>query len=317
MESTKTTRCSVEYNGMEFLTAIMFIFNDFYDFDSLCQKIKVIYKDFNNYKKIIIFNPDPSNPSSEMNEFGNYVDDIGKKKKFVNDYIQNFRQSFSNFGQEQIQKVFISGKINRHPEIIELNKNISRIDAKADIYVLLTNGEFVGVSVKQSKDATKSNYSVQKMLGKDCDDKLSLIRKQFLSDNGFPTFNKEQRSLVNELFYPQNTNNIYWQTLKTMISEQKSDIISQIIQPLICSAVPYNMYEYDGETFYSLNKQVELSEVTFEEYTPYYFDSKGNQRNAAKLFYRLTIGEKNYRVEVRWKGNIHNSSPQFQIHEER
>jgi hypothetical protein len=77
------------------------------------------------------------------------------------------------------------------------------------------------------------------------------------------------------------------------------------------------MYEYDGETFYSLNKQVELSEVTFEEYTPYYFDSKSNQRKAAKLFYRLSIGEKNYRVEVRWKGNIHNSSPQFQIHEEQ
>jgi len=313
---SKTIRSSVEYNGMEFLTAVMFIFNDFYDFDSLCEKIKVIYKDFDTYKQIIIFNPDPSISSNEMNEFKNYVDDIGKKKKFVNDYIQNFRQSFSSFGEEQIQKVFISGKINRHPEIIELNKNISRIDAKADIYVLLSNNVFVGVSVKQSKDATKSNYSVQKMLGKKCDEELTLIRKQFLSDNGFPTFNKEERTLVNELFYPQNTNNIYWQTLKTMINEQKNDIISQIIQPLMCCVVPYDMYEYDGETFYSLNKQVELSNVTFEEHMPYYFDSKGNQRKAAKLFYRLSIGEKNYRVEVRWKGNIHNSSPQFQVHEE-
>jgi hypothetical protein len=33
------------------------------------------------------------------------------------------------------------------------------------------------------------------------------------------------------------------------------------------------------------------------------------------LFYKLTCDEKNYRVEVRWKGNIHNASPQFQIHD--
>lgn len=316
---TPKSSASVEYNGMEFLTALMLKFSDFTDFESLCEKIKIVYTDFDTYKQYIVFNPNPSDPTSEMNEFRSYVNDIGKKKKFVNDYIQNFRELFSSnnaFTYEQIERVFISGKLNHHDEIAELNKDVSKIDAKADVYVKLNTGKIVGISVKQSRDATKSNYSVQKMLGEDCDTELTQIRKKFLSDCGYPTFEKEQRSVVNELFYPQNTNNPYWQTLKNMIEERKSYIIQKITEPLLCSNVPYDMYEYDGESFHYLNKQVELSLVTFEEHLPYYHDSKGNLRNAAKLFYKLTIGEKVYRVEVRWKGNIHNSSPQFQLHED-
>jgi len=60
----------------------------------------------------------------------------------------------------------------------------------------------------------------------------------------------------------------------------------------------------------------EMSVVTLEEHEPYYHTTKGKRRNAAKLFYRLSIQDKHYRVEIRWKGNIFASSPQFQIHEE-
>ena len=315
----KTMRTSVEYNGMEFLTALMVKFNDFHDFDSLFEKLKSFYKEFDNYKEIIVFNSNPSITNSEMNEFQNYVNDIGKKKNIIDNYIKNFRkcfQTFEKFNYEHVQKVFISGKINHHPEITELNKDVSKIDAKADIYIQLVSGKIIGVSVKQNRNATKSNYSVQKMLGKDCDETLSKIRKEFLKENGFSNFNKEQRPLINELFYPQNINNPYWIALKNMIEENKNHIISQIIQPLCCSKLPYDMYEYNGETFYYINEKVDLSKVSFEEHHPYYLDSKGNKRKAAKLFYRLVIGDNTYRVEVRWKGNIHNSSPQFQLHED-
>ena len=33
------------------------------------------------------------------------------------------------------------------------------------------------------------------------------------------------------------------------------------------------------------------------------------------MFYKLTIHEKIFRVEVRWKGNVYSASPQFQMHE--
>ena len=59
-----------------------------------------------------------------------------------------------------------------------------------------------------------------------------------------------------------------------------------------------------------------MSTVVFEEYLPYYLKKSGVERKVAKLFYRLTVGEKIYRVEVRWKGDIYNAAPQFQIHNE-
>ena len=74
--------------------------------------------------------------------------------------------------------------------------------------------------------------------------------------------------------------------------------------------------EFDGVKISKLNKVSDISQVIFDVYSPYYYDSNGEKRKAAKLFYRLQIYNKIYRVEIRWKGNIYNASPQFQIHEE-
>ena len=49
----------------------------------------------------------------------------------------------------------------------------------------------------------------------------------------------------------------------------------------------------------------------------YYLNKKGVERNAAKMFYQLIVDQKKFRVEIRWKGNIHTSSPQFQIYEDK
>jgi hypothetical protein len=56
--------------------------------------------------------------------------------------------------------------------------------------------------------------------------------------------------------------------------------------------------------------------VTFEEHADYYKMKNGEERSAAKLFYQLCISQKKYRVEIRWKGNVHDASPQFQIHDD-
>ena len=74
------------------------------------------------------------------------------------------------------------------------------------------------------------------------------------------------------------------------------------------------MYEFDGTLFVKFNKNIDFSTGTFEEYFPYYLNKNGEERQTAKLFYRLTVGDSIYKVEIRWKGNIYNASPQFQIH---
>ncbi len=78
--------------------------------------------------------------------------------------------------------------------------------------------------------------------------------------------------------------------------------------------MPYNINEFHGTSITNTKHVTNINKVLFEEYDSYYMTSNGEVRNAAKLFYRLCIDEKKYRVEIRWKGNIHDASPQFMIH---
>ena len=91
----------------------------------------------------------------------------------------------------------------------------------------------------------------------------------------------------------------------------------QIIDYLTCCNIHYNIYEFNGVSLVKLNTEYNLSNITLEEHLPYYYNSHMVIRKCAKLFYKLSIHEKKiYKVEIRWKGNIYNSSPQFQIHDE-
>jgi hypothetical protein len=308
IENIKVTkkRKSVEYNGIELLHALLIVYSDINDIITLDNYISNI----DLIKRKILFN--------QESEISLYVEDLNKKKHLVSKIIINFRNQFSIFGitYDQIKEVYLSGKTNKHQIIKSLNKGIDRKYTKSDIYIKLTNDSFIGLSCKQDYKSTKSNYSVQKLLGKEADNILKQIKKKYLTDNGFEKFNKEQRAEVNKLFYPQIKDNIYWNTLKNIIEQKKIFVGQQLSKHLYCDGVPYLIYEFNGEKIYQLNSNTSNENITFEEHIPYYFDVKGNQRNAAKLFYRLCIGEKNYRVEIRWKGKIHGCSPQFQIHEE-
>ena len=83
---------------------------------------------------------------------------------------------------------------------------------------------------------------------------------------------------------------------------------------MFCFNIHYDIYEYNGINFSKINNN-NCSKITLEEYLPYYLTKNGKERAAAKLFYRLKVDDKIYKVELRWKGNVFNSSPQFQIHE--
>jgi hypothetical protein len=154
------------------------------------------------------------------------------------------------------------------------------------------------------------------MLGKEKDEQLTKIKKTYLIEQGFPKFNKMDRDKVNTLFYPQNKVNPYMNKLKEEIQNNKKNIAKVLVEKLYCSNVNYDVYEFDGIELTKLVRIIDESDIIFEEHLPYYYNTKGEEREAAKLFYKLTCNDKKYRVEVRWKGNIHNASPQFQIHEE-
>jgi len=311
IQKQEKSRSAVEFNGMELVCALLILNPKIRTFKQLGE----VFHDELSDK--LVFN--------KAKDFKEYVDDIIKKEKMVVEYMQNFRAYIRLWISKPIEKIFLSGKHNTHEEIEKLNEGSCKLEAKSDLYIKFTDGSFYGLSVKQSKDCTKSNYSVQKILHdlqkNDIDKELTTIKKKYLKQNGFDKFRKSRRKEVNELFYPQNKDNPYMNKLREELNKNGDYIGKYLVQKLYATSISYNIYEFNGEELIKL-KSFRDMDVSFYEHKPYYYDKKGNERETAKLFYRLVTvdrlcnEEKIYRIEVRWKGNVHDSSPQFQIHEE-
>jgi hypothetical protein len=216
---------------------------------------------------------------------------------------------------EGAQLVYLTGKsFADAPEINALNAGLDRKVVKADVYLKLSDNSFVGVSVKQSEEATKSNYSVEKMFSKEDSFACQKARRDMLATIGVSTYYDEsKRDEVNALFYDRT--NPYWTLLRANIEKYKPSITKTLVDCLYGARVPYPLYEFDGTALIRLNA-VELAGVTtFEEHLPFYMCDDGvTHRRCAKVFYRLVTSAGSYRVEVRWKGDCYGASPQFQIH---
>ena len=89
--------------------------------------------------------------------------------------------------------------------------------------------------------------------------------------------------------------------------------MTQLIESLFCANVHYDVYEFNGVSFTKINQMIDLDNVRLEEHHPYYLKKTGEERDAAKLFYRLVVNEKIFKIEIRWKGDIYGPSPQFLI----
>ena len=228
-------------------------------------------------------------------------------------YIINFRRS-NCIDYKNVKNVYISGKKNKHKFIEELNENFDVKETKSDIYIVYEDNTLKGLSVKQSSDAQKSNYSCHKMIDEYVPGSskiLSVNKRDYLENNNINSFKKEERKFVNSLFYKKNP---YFDALMFYIEKYKIEIGIKLCHYLNSTAVPYDVYEFDGNQMVHLNKNRNLKNIKFELHEPYKYTKKGKLRNAAKLFYQLTYNDKKYRVEIRWKGDIYNSSPQFCIH---
>ena len=303
-------RKSTDYNGMELLVSILLGF-----------------KGVNSVTSVIDLLDNPSRLSSRVRlnsseELGEYTKDLKSKSKLIEGYLETFRKEMS--GQKwEVSQVFLTGKTNRIEEIEELNREVpdAKRNAKADVYFKTTDGMYVGISVKESRQATKSNASVEKLLGEE-GKRLRDIRVEWGKKIGFLEKPKEEekeafRKKFNPLFYDRN--NLYWSQLRQSLS--KNPTLSQELSEMLFSYhLPYSMFEFDGTGLHSLNADKDNDKETTRlvEYEPYYHygdELTGKPRQAAKLFYQLSVGKKNYKVEIRFKGSF-NASPQFHIHEE-
>lgn len=248
--------------------------------------------------------------------FEKYKNDLEiRSNNIISSYINNFKQESEKYLEYPIEHIYLEGKNITSQEILELNNNINNKCAKADIYVKYINGQIIGISVKQDEKCTKSNYSVESIINNIVEpenrDLLKNIRKKLLKDEGFETFSKEQRQVVNSLFYP-NKQNDYWDCLREHIINYNDSIKNKLIEYMYPIDLPYKLYEFNGKNIKEMNYNNCISE--FYECKEYYYTTKNKLRNAAKLYYRLIVNNEIYRVEIRWKGTIHNASPQFQIH---
>jgi hypothetical protein len=242
----KLIRKNVEFNACEYVDAILLAHKASF----LCNyKNTITYEDICSMseKWIQENNIIVQLKLNKFSDLQHYVVDLLKKPDILKQRIKTFNDliSTTTIKFENIVVIYISGKKNLHEKINKLNKNIDNKHAKSDIYIEYISGDFIGWSCKQSCNATKSNYSVHKILGPQISNKLNMIKKELLTSNGFPKFSKQDRESVNKLFYP-NKENLYWTQLRFEIANANQLIISVLLNCLHGANMPYNIYEFDG-----------------------------------------------------------------------
>lgn len=303
IENEEKKRISCEHNCCEFITALGILYPTMN-----IETMKSRMERGETFDNIVC-------AQSDIIAYGK---DVIGKELLCETYLKVLRSQLTTFSFDttDIDKIIVTGKTVDNEDIKSLNAavyEISKKDAKADIYILLNDGTYCGLSIKQSKHATKSNYSVQKYFSRDESAECNSIKKQYLIDSGFPVFKKDERGAVNALFYRENP---YFDKLRELIAKHNQDIKKSLMDSLYGANIDYNLYEFDGEKLTLLKKDYTIESVTFDEHIPFYYKNNGTRRNAAKMFYKLLVEDGHeYRVEIRWKGIVHTASPQFQIHE--
>ena len=275
---------------------------------SIQNIVNMTYEDIQQFPALKVY----------INDFNGYIEDLKERldnneHDSLQQYILLWVEEYSKVVQfGKIKSIYMVGKINKFKELDTLNAQVKdKKDAKGDIMIELDDDKFIGLSVKAGNNATKSNYSIIKYFKDDVVKECQTIRAQYLTENGFPVFNKEDRPEVNKLFYDRF--NPLFQKFREEVS--KEDIGRQLVDSLYGVNLPYDIYEFNGKELVLLtNRNIDYNLVSFSECPEYYLKNNGIDRNAAKMFFKLQTGDVTYRVELRWKGVIHTAWPQFQIH---
>lgn len=282
-ETPKKCRKDVENNGFELIFALCACDS------SIVNQSDIMNATFANYNGKLM--------GCSESEFDKYKKDVETRKvKVVDKYISNFKSTFSNVVSDEVKHVYLEGKTLTTQKLKDLNKGFDTKKAKSDVYVE-TEKEIIGFSIKQDKSCTKTNFSVEKMLGELISDALlkknfkkeiADKRKEVLKANGIDNKNlKDNRDKANEIFYDSlERTNLYWNALKEHIDNNIDAIKNELVNNLFPTDLPYKLYEFDGSTFEKLDVSSD-DKTEFYEHEKYYHDDKGNRRKAAKMFYKL------------------------------
>ena len=318
-ENNNSKRTACECNGFEWLLSVLLVQPTVIDIPTLLQTI-------NDSEKIKC---EESDKVLYVNNLMKMIE-TPKCAEYVNKSIQNFRTEVVKFHScDNIEYVLVPGKhAKAFPEINLINGNVEdRKIMKADIYAKTITGSYFGYSVKQTDDATKSNWSLYKVFEKGGMTEQQIlglvqIKQDYFAGNGLipktESERKSARDAGNYLLSGKNNNNPYFEALRQQIDVYKDVFKQTVIECLFCGPLQYPMYEFNGTTVVHLNQVVPtMEDIVFEEYLDYYKLKNGNMRDTAKIYYKLKVLEHFYRVEVRFKGDLFTgTSPQFLIHED-
>lgn len=306
LQQKMVCRKNVDYNGFELILAL-FACNP-----NIKNKEDIMNSSLDEYKFMLLGCSDK--------EFDEYIKDINSRDDIsVENYINNIRKQFHKIITDKIKHVYLEGKKITSKKIKDINKNNNSKKAKADIYIETENTKIIGFSVKQDAYCTKTNYSVEKILGELVNIKLrkelSQKRKDILLSVGINGKNiKNNRDKANKLFYNSlEGSNEYWNLIRESIKNNNDSIKKYLVENIFPLGLMYELYEFNGTSFERLD-EINNEEIKFYECTDYYFDNNENRRKAAKMFYKLIVYNNIYRIEIRYKGNIWSSSPQFLTH---
>lgn len=268
----------------------------------------------------------------QCNNISNYINDIytnknpNEKKKACVKFIENLKKEITNtssplyyyIDNNIIDKIYVTGKNNKVEEILNLNENLDKKSSKPDVYIKLKGKDkWTGWSIKQSKDAPKTNYSINELVSPEEDKALTDFKNQFLSTHNIPRLTgktKEEknniREKVNKLLH--DPKNELWESFRPII-ENNNTIKQKLVMYLYCLLVEYPIYEYDGEKvidYSNIKNTLDLDSILFSEHKPFYLKKDGEPRQAAKMFYKLSFNNESYKVELRFKGS-YSANPQF------
>jgi hypothetical protein len=277
----------------------------------------------NKHEKLII---------SDKN-FKKYLDNISKDKQNYVELIRTKYEYITKYGlNKDIEYIYIPGKFNDEniipQEIKNLINNYDLKENKSDYYIKFKNdNKPYGFSVKDDNKSTKTNYSVQKCIeyiDLELSKMLTLTRQNICKENGVyngkendpnSARNNEKRKILNNTF---KRGDLYHTTINTFIIWNIEYVKDYIVNNMYSVNVNYPLYECIKGEIFNINKN-DIIESTLESFPEAELKLNGEERDIAKLFYKLTIKfsdctKKYYRIETRTKGNWWSASIQFQSH---